>query len=125
VVTIIVKPERDQDFYLGWSTNSESPVWWGPRNFALTYLIEDAEKPYGDKTDPVARLDRADLNGTSALGGFAFFGRWDDEGFIYEQRGFLPRKHLIAACEALGRNDEPAVWDLLGPLEDGMEVRRG
>ncbi len=123
--TIVIKPERDLDFYVGWSTITENPHWWGNRSDALTYLIEDVEKPHGDKTDPVARLVRADSNGTSALGGFVFFGRWDYEAFIYEQRGYLPRTLLIAACEELGRKNDPGVWDLLQPLEDGMEVRRG
>ena len=123
--TIVIKPERDTDLYVGWSTIVEAPVWWGPRAEVTQYLIEDAAKPYGDSTSPEARLARADANGTSALGGFAFFGRWDDEDLIYEQRGLLPRRCLIEACEALAREDESAVWDLLEPLEDGMEVRRG
>ncbi len=125
MVTIIVKPERETDFYVGWSTNSESPVWWGTHVQAHQYLTEDAKKPYGDRTDPDVRLDRADINGTSALGGFAFFGRWDYEAFIYEQRGYLPRWRLTEVCHLLAAEDEAGVWDLLEPLEDGMEVRRG
>ena len=60
--------------------------------------------------------------GTSAYDGD---GGWDDPGFIYEQRGWLPRRHLAEMCRLLEARDEPAVWDLLEPFEDGMEVRRG
>lgn len=125
MVVIVVKARPGADFYVGWSTNQEAPAWWGSRADALQYLVEDARSPYGDQTDPGERLDRADRSGTSALGGFGFFGRWDYERFAYEQRGCLPRGLLVEACSALSRGDEPAVWELLEPWEDGMEVRRG
>jgi hypothetical protein len=119
----VIKPERDTDFYVGWSTVTENPHWWGDRAEAAGYLAEDAT---GDPLDdPSGRLDRADLNGTSAAGRFGFFGRWDYERFAYEQRGCLPRTKLVAAIEALSRDDESAVWDLLEPWEEGLEVRRG
>jgi hypothetical protein len=125
VGTIVIKPERDQDFYVGWSTEVESPDWWGSRAEAKRYLTEDSALPYGDKTDPDERLNRADANGTSAIDGFAFFGAWDYEAFIYEQRGRLLREHLAEACRLLAAEDEPGVWDLLEPLEGETKVRRG
>ncbi len=39
--------------------------------------------------------------------------------------GPVPRGRLVEACAALGRGDEPAVWDLLEPFEEGMTVQRG
>ena len=112
--TIIIKPEHDRDLYVAWSTVVDSPLAWGDRDWMWDYLDDDAAE----------RLDRADANGTSAAGGYAWFGRWDYERFVYEQRGVLPRKHLASVCEALERGDEAAVWDLLEPFEDEAEVRR-
>ena len=122
---IVLKADPGLDFYVGWSTEFEAPVWWGSRVDARRNLDEDAERPYGDRTDPAGRLARADCNGTSALGGFSFFGHWSDERLTYEQRGCLPRGRLVEACRALSRGDEAAVWDLLEPFEEGMVVRRG
>jgi hypothetical protein len=87
-----------------------------------SYLTEEAAK--GPSDPPAERLARADRNGSSAYN-YKIDGGWEDEGFTYEQRGWLPRSLLVAACEALERDDEPAVWDLLEPFEEGMEVRRG
>ncbi|MFD6565482.1 hypothetical protein [Micromonospora profundi] len=128
--SIVIKPERDRDFYVIWSTIVEAPTAWGTRAEVRGYLAEDWEERSPGRTPDMlddfdGRLDRAAVHGTSALGGFAFFGRWDDEGFMYEQRGVLPRHHLTRACELLGEDRESEVWDLLEPIEEGMEVRRG
>jgi hypothetical protein len=88
----------------------------------MEYLTEEAAK--GPSDPPAERLARADRNGSSAYN-YKIDGGWDDEGFTYEQRGWLPRERLVAACEALERDDQAAVWDLLEPFEDEMEVRRG
>jgi hypothetical protein len=120
VAVIVVKAEPGRDFYVGWSTEYEAPIWWGSRADVLKILAGRV----GDDP-PEVRVARADAHGTSAIGGFSFFGRWDDERFMYEQRGCLPRSRLIAACVALDRDDDEAVWDLLEPIEEGMTVRRG
>lgn len=120
---IVIKPERDRDLYVVWSTIVDAPLAWGDRAEVHDYLTRD--QPGHGLAGPAARLDRADLNGTSALGDFSFFGRWDDEGLGYEQRGYLPRQHLARACELLGEDREAEVWDLLKPFEDVGEVRRG
>ena len=121
--TIIIKPERDRDFYIGWSTITDNPHWWGARAEATRYLVRDARRRGVADHPPEERLARADRYGTSDMS--VREGGWGDDGLIYEQRGVLPRRHLIAACEALARDDEPAVWDLLEPFEDQSEVRRG
>lgn len=118
---IVIKPDRDRDFYVGWSNVTDSPIWWGPRTEVTAYLAE--ETAAGDRqSQPEVRLARADERGTSSYIGD---GAWHDEGFIYEQRGWLPRRHLAEVCRLLEAENEPAVWDLLEPFEDGMEVRRG
>jgi hypothetical protein len=119
--TIVVKPDRDRDLYVGWSSIVEAPVWWGPRAEVLQYLADDHRGRSDDA--PEARLARADEAGTSAYD--KRDGGWDDEGFVYEQRGWLPRTKLIPLCEALQRGDESAAWDLLEPFDDETEVRRG
>lgn len=121
--TIVIKPSRDEDFYVGWSTIVEAPVWCGSRDEAAQILIRDASGSSMDQ--PESRLARADLNGTSAAGHFAWFGRWDYEAFIYEQRGRLLRERLAEAVRLLEASNESGVWDLLMPFEDETEVRRG
>lgn len=128
--SIVIKPERDGDLYVIWSTIVEAPTAWGTRTEVRGYLAEDWEERFPGRApdsldDFDARLDRADANGTSALGGFSFFGRWDDDGFVYEQRGILPRRHLARAVELLEADREPEVWDLMEPFEHESEVRRG
>jgi hypothetical protein len=126
VSRIIVKAARDLDLYVGWSTNVDAPVWWGTRADILAYMCsqEARDDPGEDHTDPVPRLARADEHGTSAVGGYAFFGRWDDEYLVYEQRGLLPRGRLAEVCAALEKDDEAAVWDMLEPIADDMPVIR-
>lgn len=126
---VVIKPSRDVDLYIVWSTIVESPLTWGNRIDIEHWLYERHDArfpgvPHNEMTIPASRLTRADVNGTSDATGEQFFG-WDDEEFIYEQRGFLPRRHLARMCELLEQDNEAGVWDLLEPFEVGMEVRRG
>ncbi len=123
MATVLIKAERGTDFYVGWSLEFEAPVWWGSRAEVAEYLAEDANGHA--LNDPGRRLARADEHGTSAVGGFAYFGRWDDGGFMYEQRGVLPRGRLIDACQFLAAGKEEQVWDLLEQFDEGFPVRRG
>ncbi|MEU0078441.1 hypothetical protein ABZY58_11140 [Micromonospora tulbaghiae] len=128
--SIVIKPDRYRDLYVYWSTVVEAPVAWGDRAFMRDHLAEEWRRKHPGATpdrlsDPARRIDRADACGTSAAGGYSFFGRWDDDGFVYEQRGILPRRHLARACELLEAERESEVWDLLEPFEHELEVRRG
>lgn len=107
----VIKPSRDEDFYIGWSHVVEAPVWLGTRAEAIADGC------------PPSRLDRADARGTSIRDDFGC--DWDDKGLIAEQRGFLPRERLAAYVRAYeeGRMDD--AWDLLEPFDDETEVRRG
>lgn len=62
----IVKPIKDRDEYVEWSTIVDSPVSCGNR------------ADYSDENP--ARLDRADATGSSALSGFF---EWSHTEFIY------------------------------------------
>lgn len=108
--TFVIKPTPDVDFYVGWSSFIDEPVWWGTEVEAAGYIEEDAPGR------SAAILARADEHGTSDRTVRA--GGWKDPSLAYGERGLLPRRCLVAACEALSRDDEPAVWAMLEPLCD-------
>jgi len=106
---MILKPDRDVDFYVEWSTIVDSPIWSGTRAEMLTSLGEGSAE----------RLDRADKHGTSS------FGRWfgyGDKGMITgeplrEQR-WLPRTSLAAYAKALAAKDIELAMALTEPIEE-------
>jgi hypothetical protein len=115
----IVKPDREVDWYVMWSDIVEAPTGGGTRAQvkACRYF----------KADEVAdkRFDQADRTGCSALWpepDRPIYG-WDSSGFIYMQRGWLPRTNLRAAVERLLVNENDPITDLLRPFEDATEVR--
>ncbi len=70
-----------------------------------------------------ARLERADLRGTSAKWpslDAPYLGWSDDEndGPIYEQKGILPLKHIMTACLRFNEDQNADISDLLRPFED-------
>jgi hypothetical protein len=99
--TYIIKPSRDEDFYVWWSTVVDAPIWWGPRHYA----------PLGNDARP-ERFARADERGTSANWDDCPieempFGWNDDEWSITNQDDLeetgegwwlLPRKNLREFC---------------------------
>lgn len=92
----IIKPERDVDFYVDWSTIVDAPCEWGPAA-AFTEPI------------PADRLARADETGTSCRDP-RFFG-WDDKTLIVANMGDgdfyqIPRENLRAWLEALGETPD-------------------
>lgn len=127
---IVIKAAPNQDAYVYWSTIVEAPIAYGDGGEMLEILTEEWQEQHPGMstdsiTDPAARLARADRTGTSAAGGYAFFGAWDYGEFIYEQRGYLARQDVLRAAELLREDREAEVWDLLTPLEERTEVRRG
>lgn len=129
--SIVIKPDPDRDEYVEWSTNVDAPVGYGTRTEMLAELdgagLDSGPCPtcgswVSSHSLPAARLDRADKYGSSA---HTAEGRWGDDEFIYEQRGYLPRRHLYQAARLLGVGRDSEVWDLLIPFEDETEVRRG
>lgn len=102
----IIKPERDVNFYVEWSTVVDAPTAYGTRKQFLKYLDKDGPK----------RMERADRLGTSAIAPFVH--HWDDSGMIYEQQGWLKRENLRALCDRLIQDENADVSDLLTPFED-------
>lgn len=105
--TFIVKPDRDADMYVAWSTIVEGPTWLGTRDEALDYGI-GAE-----------RLTRADDTGTSALD--ISVGAWDDAGFIaldpLPEFRWLPRANLAAYTQAIAKGCVDDAYALTEPLK--------
>ena len=106
----IVKAAPEQDFYVIWSTVTESPHCWGGQRAVRAWLHVHEDRPANDQP----RWDCADATGTSSLDGF--YG-WDDDGFIYDQRGWLPRPRLLAFLATFDSTTEEFDLSLLDPLE--------
>lgn len=112
----IVRPDRAEDWYTVWSDSVDAPLAWGTR------AELEAEAHPDDRLTP-ERFARADEHGSSAMFGSPVIYGWGQEGWIYEQRGVLPRRNLRAACERLAADEHDPITDLLEPFEDEMQVR--
>lgn len=122
---IILKTTPDDDFYVEWSEIVEAPVFAGTREEMLVHLCEDSPAmQYHPVGNAGARLKRADETGTSAAGGYSWFGTWDCDSLIVEQRGVLPRAHLGQFTRLWLAGDREPALDLLEPFEDLDAVRR-
>ena len=110
---IIIKASPDRDLYVEWSTVVEAPVFIGNRSETLKHLRREQEG--GDA--PEVRLARVDETGTSAKGDYAWFGAWDDNGLVYEQRGSVPRERLGDFLDAYLRDDEETALTFVVPFE--------
>lgn len=102
--TFIVKPKRDEDFYVAWSTVVDAPVAWGTQA-----ALDDGWRV---ETSP-ERFDRADEYGTSMFDpdlprDQQWFG-WHDTEFMirevvpYRDGGawVAPREQLRDICAGL------------------------
>lgn len=112
---LIIKPERDVDFYVEWSTIVENVTAMGTRA-ELAKLLDD----YHPGDGSADRFDRADRTGTSAMWGSKPPYGWDDEYLMAEQR-LLPRAKLREYAEAVFVGDLAAAVALTEPPE-GDEV---
>lgn len=74
----LIKPKRDVDFYIDWSTIVDDALAWSDRKGMLEMGYEEE------------RLDRCDQKGTSA---YFFAVGWEGEngedGEVWRQEGFL------------------------------------
>jgi hypothetical protein len=107
----VIKPSRDEDWYVVWSSVAELPLAFGDRAYIRAFLHD-----YDDR-ELEARLQRADDQGTSAT--WADGLRFTDEFcLIFEQRGVLRRQHVKALCICIGNDSDADVADLLEPFDD-------
>jgi hypothetical protein len=115
---LIIKPERDRDLYMVWSTIVEAPLAFGPRSYVENWLLERYLKQL--KTTIKGWLDQVEVDGSSSDDpGLHFDG---DGDLIYMQEGLLPRSKIVELLQRLGGTDEkilemPDVGDLLDPLD--------
>ena len=131
--TIIIKEAQDVDYYVGWSSVVDAPVWTGNREETLAYLRRNSDPYLRDDAPhhPERRLERADATGTTSLWvtkanaesaefaahGYVEEGCWEDDDFIYEQRGILTRANVFVLAHRLDAGNEDAA-DLIQPFED-------
>lgn len=108
--TFIVKPERDRDLYVAWSSVVDAPTGFGSRS-----ELADVMQSRGEDASP-ERFDRADAHGSSARFGKPVAYGWGDEAFIV---------HEVPGGPALIRRDRMVAWleagcpaDMLDPIEE-------
>lgn len=116
--SIVVKATPERDLYAIWSTIVDSVTFIGTRREMKRHLTVHRDVHANDA--PEVRLARADVNGTSALYPYLppYYGAWEDTGFIYKQRGWLPRSRLVELLDRLAADEDADVTDLLDPFDD-------
>ena len=117
--SFIVKPVRDRDEYVVWSTVVDAPTAVGTRTELLPVLLE----MYGYEAGDPARFDRADEHGTSAHG--PWFG-WSEDEFPLGNMHWEPgpasyqvrRANLATYARADIAEDTAACLALVEPYDD-------
>jgi len=112
-----IKPERDVDFYVEWSSVVDSVVGYGNR----AEMLADAKEEWGRRgvEEHTRALALADETGTSARKtsrDYPAFGAWDDvELRIMEGGGpgYLLRADLRRYCDLLEADDEAGAYALV------------
>lgn len=114
---IIVKPNRDEDFYVLWNLNTDSPFAWGTRAD-----LESMKDKHFPKHQRNARFQRADNTSTSGLGGYASSWDAEDKHYVYHGHVFIAREKIRELCRIMdglpsdGSQDECAeIMALMDP----------
>lgn len=110
--SFIVKPNRDEDFYVLWSTVVDAPTAYGTRDELASLLRDEAAARFAQET--AERFERADEFGTSMNDpqlsrDRQWFG-WHDKAFALREwpipdarhdENFyeVPRENVRALCE--------------------------
>lgn len=132
--TIIIKEAPEVDFYVGWSSVVEAPVYAGGRAEILVRLASETDPYLRDDAPhhPERRMARADQFGTSSTWVHSELGvdygpeqgSWEDvKGEIFMQRGVCPRANIFTLARRLLADGDADVADLLIPFEYETEVR--
>lgn len=113
----LIKPDRDVDWYVLWSTNVDGPIMCGSKGFVGF-----------DGSVGADRFARADATGSSAQVGDPPWYSWAEAAqeeyggtlHVYDvcSPGILKRSDLRAFCRALEAGDEKAAEAFLMPFED-------
>ena len=131
--SFIYKEAPDVDYYVEWSSIVEAPTFTGTREEMLAHLQlhSDAWLREDAPHHPERRLERADATGTTSLwvenagmrDKYPEEGAWDDNDYIYKQRGILTRAKLFELCHRTDEDEDADVTDLMYPFEDEEKVR--
>lgn len=121
--TYLLRVAPDDPTYVAWSTVVEAPTFMGDETAALEYLKYErtCSQPCCHKVQVLDRLERANRFGTSSLDGYMGY---DDDGFIVEQRGVLPRSALGPFTRAYMRDDADEWMTYLQPFDDELSAVR-
>lgn len=119
---LVIKPIRDRDEYVGWSTIVDAPLAGGTRAEMLEWVASRTGMDRG-KAGAAELMDRVDEVGTSIVqdpdSSFQWrFGEWSDTEFIYEQIGTVERENLYPMFLLLVEGKEREALDCLDPFED-------
>lgn len=137
--TIVMKEAPDVDYYVGWSSVVDAPVFGGTRDEVLAYLNRESDPWLREDAPhhPEQRLRRADETGTTSLWvtkanaespefaahGHVEEGCWESGPKIYQQRGLVSRANIFVLARRLFDDESADVTDLLTPFDDDDEVR--
>lgn len=131
--SFIFKESPEVDYYVEWSSVVEAPAFTGSRSVMLERLRESSDSWLREDAPhhPERRLERCDETGTSSMwveqqgmrDKYAEEGAWDDDSYIYQQRGVLTRANLFVLCHRTDDDPDADVTDLMTPFDDEDEVR--
>jgi len=115
----VIKPDRDADFYLRWSTHVDDLVYGGDRAEMLAYLehMRDLNWEHDIVINPGAELARADHFGTSARD---MFGGWDASGLVVHGTGWLSRERWADYVRAYNETRRADAAAMLEPFDDDV-----
>lgn len=119
VSNTIYKPEKDVDFYVLWSDNTDFPICWGTRkNFLKWYKKKRNYEMFGFRLDE--RLARADKRSTSSHishDGFEYDYEITYGGYGYVLRSQV-RDFLKVFKKAMKNPDDPRILKLVTADDD-------
>lgn len=117
---VMMKESPEIDYYVEWSSITDSPVFAGNRDDALEHLRDNHRRRYSpdDRDSPENLLNLVDETGTSQRFRFpsakCAVGAWDETGFVYNGRSWITRANVFAMAHRWEEQGEDAnVDDLL------------
>lgn len=112
---VIIKPERDKDYYIIWSDNVDAPVAFGTRS---------ALEEYPDGVRTAENFARADETSSSSR---RFPETWaEDWSMVFQNTGLIRRSRMMDLVRRIeyiwddlyGWHKDPEIRALLDPFEE-------
>jgi len=116
---MIVKPNREKNLYVLWSSITDTPLMWGKRRHFLKWAKDPANWDVLSPDQIEAMLDRADATSSSSR---IFPESWDEDfSIIYAGYGYIMNSEQEKLLEVLELKDvdtdDPRALALLHPFE--------